>query len=383
MYNTPFFLFVDGEKVDYQMLLKNKNIIIKKFIINISVLLITCLFICLLFIPFEIFLRFKYKYNERIMLTSPPIIICSEDGRKIARGIKGEGTITVGNNPHTFYFETDTKGRRITPQPNTDNKGINCLFFGCSFTFGTGVNNNQTLPYYFGQLHPEIEVYNYGIPGGSPQEIYLQSTQSEIFADISPKHTVVIYSFISDHLRRLKGTLNLIFRAPKWVGCLPKLEFVNDRIINKGKFEETHPYLFSFANILSKSLLVKQMINYTQLDYPSPFTNENYDFLYILLNETKNQLSTYFPNLDFVIFIYPEHCSTPNTCPNLNYFMNLLNEKKNLWVISCEEKEIQEKYSHLKSLEEHIILDGHPSPECYELFAEWINKELKSKKIIP
>jgi len=366
------------------MILKNKIVAIKKFIINISVLLITCLFICLLLIPFEIILRLKQKDNERIMITSPPVIICSEEGRKIARGVKGEGTITVGNNPHIFYFETDTKGRRITPQPNMDNKELNCLFFGCSFTFGTGVNNNQTLPYYFGQLHPEIEVYNYGIPGASPQEIYLQSTQSEIFADISPqKPTLVIYTFISDHLRRLKGTLNLIFRAPKWVGCLPELEFINNRIINKGKFEETHPYLFSFANILNKSFAVKQLINYTQFDYPSPFINENYDFLYILLNETKNQLSTYFPDLDFVIFIYPEHCSTPATCPNLNYFMNLLNEKKDLRVISCEDKEMMGNYFRLKSSGKHIILDGHPSPECYQLFAEWISKELKSKKIIP
>ncbi|MGC8737405.1 MAG: hypothetical protein ACP5UA_02015 [Candidatus Hydrogenedens sp.] len=317
------------------------------------------------------------------MLTSPPIIVCSEQGREIAKGVKGEGTITVRDNPHIFYFETDTKGRRVTPQPSIDNKEFNCLFFGCSFTFGTGVNNDQTLPYYFGQLHPEIEVYNYGIPGGSPQEIYLQSTHSEIFADIPTKPTIVIYTFISDHLRRLKGTINLIFRAPKWVGCLPELEIVNTKVINKGKFEKTHPYLFSFANIISNSLVIKQMINYTQMDYPSPFTNENYDFLCNLLNETRNQLSIQFPNLYFVIFIYPEHCFTPNTCPNLDYFINILNMRKELMLISCEEKKMIENYSQLKSSGKHIILDGHPSPECYKLFAEWISNGLKNKGIIP
>jgi len=361
------------------MLTNKIKIILKKGIINTLVFLITLLFIV---IPFEIILRFKYKENERIMTTSPPIINCSEQGREIARGVKGEGKIKLGNKPHIFYFETDSKGRRITPQPIVDNKKFNGLFFGCSFTFGTGVNNDQTLPYYFGQLHPEIEVYNYGIPGGSPQEIYLQSIHTENFEDIPQRPTIIIYTFISDHLRRLKGTMNLIFRAPKWVGCLPEVEATENTIIYKGKFEDTHPYLFSFSNLLSKSFIFRQTINYTQLDYPFPFTNENYHSLYLLLCETKKQLSTYFPLLDFLIFIYPEHCSTPTTCPNLQYFLDTLKEGKELKIISCEQKEMLEKYTQMKSSGTHIILDAHPSPECYKLFAEWISNEIKNKEII-
>lgn len=361
-------------------MLKNKiKIILKKVIINTLVFLITILFV---FTPFEIFFRFKCKENERIMLTSPPIINCSEQGREIARGVKGEGTITVGNKPHIFYFETDSKGRRITPQSTDNDKKFNCLFLGCSFTFGTGVNNDQTLPYYFGQLHPEAGIYNYGIPGGSPQEIYLQSTHIENFEDIPQKPTIIIYTFISDHLRRLKGTMNLIFRAPKWVGCLPELEITENAITYKGKFEDTHPYLFSFSNLLSISFVFRQIVDYSQLDYPFPFTNENYYSLYLLLRETKKQLSTYFPLLDFVIFIYPEHCSTPITCPNLQFFINILNKEKGLQIISCEQEQILEKYTQMKSSGKHIILDGHPSPECYKLFAEWISNGLKNKGIM-
>ncbi len=355
------------------------KIIFKKSIINTLVFFITLLFI---FIPFEIIFRIKYKENERIMLTSPPIINCSEQGREIAQSVKGEGTITVGNKPHIFYFETDSKGRRFTPQPTDDNKKFNCLFFGCSFTFGTGVNNDQTLPYYFGQMHPEMEIYNYGIPGGSPQETYLQSSRQILFDDIPLRPTIIIYTFISDHLRRLKGTMNLIFRAPKWVGCLPELEINDNTITYKGKFEDTHPYLFSLSNLLSKSFVFRQMINYTQLDYPFPFTNESYLSLHLLLRETKKQLSIHFPIIDFVIFIYPEHCLTPITCPNLQYFLDILNEEKELKIISCEQDEIMKKYIQMKTSGKHMILDGHPSPECYKLFAEWLSIGLKTKSIM-
>jgi len=316
------------------------------------------------------------------MITSPPVIICSEQGRKIAQGVKGEGTITVGNNPHIFNFEIDNKGRRFTPQPSISNKKLNCLFFGCSFTFGTGVNDDQTLPYFFGQLHPEMEIYNYGIPGGSPQEIYLQSSHPENFDDIPQRPTIIIYTFISDHLRRLKGTINLIFRAPKWVGCLPELEMVDEKIIYKGKFDENHPHLFSFANILSKSHIMKEMIKYTQLDYPSPFTDENYNFLYVLLNETHKFLSKSLPVSYFIVFIYPEHCISPNTCPNLTYFLDILKREKDITTISCNQNEMLEDYSQLKSSGKHIILDGHPSPECYDLFAKWLSKELENKKLL-
>lgn len=37
-----------------------------------------------------------------------------------------------------------------------------------------------------------------------------------------------------------------------------------------------------------------------------------------------------------------------------------------------------EKYTQLKSSGKHIILDGHPSPECYKLFSEWLSNELKN-----
>jgi len=55
------------------------------------------------------------------------------------------------------------QGFRVMPKIDSDNVYI---FLGCSFVFGLGVNNNETLPYYFlEKLGRRSAVYNFGIAG--------------------------------------------------------------------------------------------------------------------------------------------------------------------------------------------------------------------------
>lgn len=52
---------------------------------------------------------------------------------------------------------------RVTPQ--SGHKTRSAEFLGCSFMFGEGLNDDQTLPFFFGQLHPDLAVKNSGIHG--------------------------------------------------------------------------------------------------------------------------------------------------------------------------------------------------------------------------
>jgi len=64
-------------------------------------------------------------------------------------------------------YNTDQFGRRITPSVNYDVENFKkfAIFLGCSFVWGVGVENNQTIPFEYSKIHPEYHVYNYGIPG--------------------------------------------------------------------------------------------------------------------------------------------------------------------------------------------------------------------------
>ena len=50
-------------------------------------------------------------------------------------------------------YTTDALGRRATPRPANAERAI--LFVGCSFTFGLGVNDDETLPWHVAKQIPE------------------------------------------------------------------------------------------------------------------------------------------------------------------------------------------------------------------------------------
>ena len=74
------------------------------------------------------------------------------------------------------------------------------LLLGCSFTYGAGLEPEQTFSYYLSKQTGRT-VYNLGISGGSIQQaLYL--TGKEDFGKKYPNVDLVIYTFISDHLNR-------------------------------------------------------------------------------------------------------------------------------------------------------------------------------------
>lgn len=62
-------------------------------------------------------------------------------------------------------------GRRVVPQDNPEQRDKHLLFFGCSYTFGTGCNDNETLPAQTATLMPEYHVYNMAEGGWGPAQV--------------------------------------------------------------------------------------------------------------------------------------------------------------------------------------------------------------------
>jgi len=92
-------------------------------------------------------------------------------------------------------------GFRVTPLAQNGYRRIN--FLGDSLTFGAGLNDNETLPYFINQKMKNISVKNFGFPAYGPQQA-LAIMESE---------------------RNTKGTINFFLTAP-WhavrSSCKPK-----------------------------------------------------------------------------------------------------------------------------------------------------------------
>ena len=78
-------------------------------------------------------------------------------------------------------------------------------FFGCSFMFGHGVEENQTLPYYFVRdAGDTFEGFNFAGEGWGPHQM-LREIETGFVRRVAGVPDLAIYEAIPDHLRRVAG----------------------------------------------------------------------------------------------------------------------------------------------------------------------------------
>lgn len=131
--------------------------------------------------------------------------------------------ITVTTNAHGF---------RVTPAAPRATKSI--LFFGCSFTFGHGVEDHETFPYLVGEsLGGAVATYNFAFNGWGPNEM-LAALQSGLVATIvKERPELAVYLTITDHVRRVIGREE----AP-WMARAPRFVLENGVAVRRGTFED-------------------------------------------------------------------------------------------------------------------------------------------------
>ena len=106
------------------------------------------------------------------------------------------------------------------------------IFLGCSFTFGDGLNDDETLPYFFSKVYNfKQNIINYGISGKSFNSA-LSILKTDLLENIKYKH--FFYSLINYHINRnftwSGGTCNdmFVYDLDKWYKIeYPFCKFVN------------------------------------------------------------------------------------------------------------------------------------------------------------
>ena len=108
----------------------------------------------------------------------------------------------VGDTVYDVVYSIGEDRFRITPQRNHAAQ-IHINFFGCSYTFGEGLNDNETLPYFIHFLDNHISVKNYGMHGYGVHQALR----------------------ILESIQDVKGNINFLLTAP-WhaerSSCLPE-----------------------------------------------------------------------------------------------------------------------------------------------------------------
>lgn len=106
-------------------------------------------------------------------------------------------------------YEIDGFGRRTTPVDSEEKRERFLIFFGCSNTFGEGVEQRETMPYFAGKRAPEYWPYNYGVHGYGPAQALDLVTTRNFVAEVKEKRGVAVFHFIPAHLWRVVGASNV------------------------------------------------------------------------------------------------------------------------------------------------------------------------------
>ncbi len=173
----------------------------------------------------------------------------------LAVKVQGDETVYVA----AYHLKPD--GWRITPKAPEAKRAA--VFMGDSFTFGIGVDDEDTYPYKVGNMLGGIyQSYNYGVGGWGTHQVLAMVEDGwldEVFAQYGIVH--VFYMPIDDHKNRIAG-------ASPWDEDGPCYELQEDNTLTysgsfkKAKEQQQHMVLlFSKLNEVSyREYVMKMMI---------------------------------------------------------------------------------------------------------------------------
>jgi hypothetical protein len=119
-------------------------------------------------------------------------------------------------------YSIGNDGFRYTPQSHSKS-GKQAFFLGASETFGIGLNDDQTLPYYWAKLNPEYHVTNVAGSGWGPHQAYVLWRET-----VSYPGAIVFVQTAPWHAERSAC-------AVKFSGLSPRFVVDGDKLVNDGK----------------------------------------------------------------------------------------------------------------------------------------------------
>lgn len=264
--------------------------------------------------------------------------------------MKGEKTI------YDVSYSLDEFGRRVTPPGNSKPNTRYAMFFGGSFTFGEGLNDDETLSYQLAEYSGKITPYNYGHPGYGPQHVLTQLQDSDIREQIPEENGILIYPLISTHVQRAIGSM-IVYSS--WGYNMPYYYLDADGSLQRdGNFTTGRPLRSMFYSLAGKS----QLFKYLGLDLPVSPGKADFRLTAAIIGAAKTAYQENFGNDNFYVLIWPGATTGKQLIPYL--------EEQGIRYLdySSSINFAEEKYQ--------IQGDGHPSASAQQAVAQLIAEDI-------
>lgn len=131
-------------------------------------------------------------------------------------------------------YTIDGAGLRISPSYGTERSRC-AIFFGGSFTFGEGVNDEEAMPYLVGE-NSDLRSYNFGFHGYGPHQMLAALQEGIVQETIEGcEPAAIVYQAIFDHVLRAAGKRS-------WGRAGPRYALLPDgNVVRNGRFADGDP----------------------------------------------------------------------------------------------------------------------------------------------
>lgn len=253
-------------------------------------------------------------------------------------------------------YTMDEQGCRVTPVHPQAKTAV--VFFGCSYTFGLGVEDNETYPYKVAELlGVDYQVINMAFTGYGSHQM-LAALESGALDDIARRYKKVhvYYLNIPMHEMRPAGYAEWDTHGPKYV-----LE--NGKAVRAGNFDHwwsKEPLGAKAYETLKKSFLFMDFFvrpREWKLKQLRPLDNA-------IIRKAQDLVLSKYPNCDFTLLVYP----------GAAHHLPLQKE------MGLHPVDTTPFFSLPPSDPRYVIQgDGHPSPEAHRVLATGIADHVKKR----
>ena len=298
---------------------------------------------------------------------SPKLNFSGKDLYRIADGLTvpeaGEYKVSAisnldGKMIYDIAYQIDSHGYRETPKiPNATKFSV---FLGDSFTFGVGVESDETLPIQFHRRLPSFQPYNFGFLGYGTNDLLLRTMRENVQDIVKEKSGLILYIYNSSQISRFLGQATY---AGFWGAHRPYFyKTANDEIAYGGSFAEAVP----FWRFFSWAVFNTNFVRYFDLDWPVKITPPQAHFFALAVKKLKNHYLSKLPGGRFILVISPgEKIFTKEILAEL--------DKNEIDFIDYSDVDLPfYVWGQTK-----IPGDGHNTAEATSVFADQLAKDLK------
>ncbi len=205
-------------------------------------------------------------------------------------------------------YTVDSNGLRVAPPYSNSDLAGTALFFGCSYTFGAGLKDDETLPYQVGiQSEGRYRTFNFAFVGYGPNQMLaaIEAGMVGRVVDTTPRY--VYYVAIPHHVWRAAGRVGWIHHMPRYV---PDAEGTLQRA---GYFEGRKPlgqqlgFGWPIEGLLNgiERQLNKAAIWRRVLVLDSRITDDDIRLYLAMIRRSQELITTQYQGIQFRIILWP------------------------------------------------------------------------------